>query len=113
LVVCVVCILVALAACAETRPLPTLEDWSGACRGVSLDAHVTGSPTDPRLAWLVSDRGGRQDVVWPAGFRARFTPKLEVLDRNGYVVFRDGDGVHEGCATGPDAHGPLLIGTGF
>jgi hypothetical protein len=113
LIVFAVSILVSLAACAVTRPLPTLEAWSGACRGVGLGAHITGSATDARLAWLVSDRGARQDVIWPPGYAARFTPMLEVLDETGAVVYRDGDAVSGGCTTGPDAQGPLLIAAGF
>lgn len=112
LVVFGVSIVLGLAACAP-RPLPTLEAWDGSCLGVGLDARVTGSPMDARLAWLASDRGGRQDVIWPPGYAARFTPMLEVLDETGRVVFRDGDAVSGACTTGPDAQGPLLIAAGF
>jgi len=37
--------------------------------------------------WLEASNGStatqRRDVVWPAGYRARFTPSLEILDENG------------------------------
>ncbi len=31
------------------------------------------------------------DLVWPAGFSARFAPNLELLDPSGAVVGRQGD----------------------
>jgi hypothetical protein len=100
-------------ACAISRPLPTVEVFNGACRGVGLDGHVTGDPFDPRLAWVIhDDGGGRIDVIWPPGYTARFTPRLEVLDEQGAVAYRDGDPVSGGCTTGPDAQGPLLIAPG-
>jgi hypothetical protein len=51
------------------------------------------------LAWLVNNLGTRHDVVWPAGYRARFIPKLEVLDADGTVVLREGDPVTGACVT--------------
>ena len=84
--------------------LPTM-NWlpGGACAGVGLDAVLRGSPTDARVAWLDSTLGGpaRLDVTWPAGYHARFTPKIEILDENGAVVLRDGDAVTGAC--GPEA----------
>ena len=97
-------------ACAAPHPLPTVESFNGACRGVGLDGHITGDPSDPRLAWVVADHGGdRIDIIWPPGYAARFAPRLEVLDENGTVAHRDGDAVSGGCTTGSDAQGPLLI----
>jgi hypothetical protein len=48
---------------------------------------------------LVTDLGGRIDVIWPPGYRARFTPNLEVLDGSGVIVIRAGDSVTGGCVT--------------
>jgi len=96
-----------------TSSLPTLATWNGGCRGVGVKAKLTGSPTDPRIAWLTGVDGQRMDVVWPPGYTARFTPQLEVLDPNGSVVFREGSTVTGGCVTGPDAKGPLLVAAGF
>jgi hypothetical protein len=83
--------------------LPTM-NWlpGGACAGVGLDAVLRGSPTDARVAWLDSTLGGpaRLDVTWPAGYHARFTPKIEILDENGSVVLRDGDAVTGACGPG-------------
>src|SRR5450759_854017 len=58
------------------------------CAGVGLDAFLHGDATDPHVAWLVSssyvlpsaDRAIRMEVVWPPGYRAKFVPKLEVLN---------------------------------
>ena len=101
------------AGCAIHRPLPTIATDNGGCRGVGLEAHITGNPSDPRLVWLVGLQGDRTDVIWPPGYTARFTPRVEVLDQEGAVVYRDGDAVSGGCVTGPDAQGPLLIRAGY
>lgn len=76
----------------------------GACGGVGLDTVVRGSPTDPRVVWLENRTHApgqeyvpRLEAVWPAGYRARFTPALEVLDGGGDVVLRDGDPVTGAC----------------
>ena len=87
-------------------PLPTV-NWlaGGACAGVGLDAVLRGSPSDPQVAWLESSMGGtlsRRDVTWPAGYHARFTPNIEILDENGSVVLRDGDHVEGACGYNPD-----------
>lgn len=104
---------VILSACAIPQPLPTVEVFNGACRGVGLEGHVTGDPLDRRLAWVISDLGGQRiDVIWPPGYTARFTPRLEVVDQQGVVAYRDGDPVSGACTTGPDAQGPLLIPPG-
>ncbi len=85
--------------------LPTT-NWlaGGACAGVGLDAVLHGSPTDPRVAWLENNMGGtpRMEVSWPAGYRARFNPNLEVLDENGNVVLSEGDAVTGACGANPD-----------
>ena len=78
-------------------PLPTLD--MAVCAGVGLDATLTGDPADPRFAWLVSG-GERIDVVFPVGFTARFTPKLEVLDAHGVVVAQEGTHINGGCDAG-------------
>ena len=89
--------------------LPTVSAWTGSCRGIGLDAWLTGDPSDPRVAWLADDRGIRVDIVWPPGYTARFTPALEVVTSEGFVRLRAGDHVDGGCTTGSDAAGPLLI----
>ena len=67
--------------------LPTLAGWTGACRGVGLGGVVlTGDPSDPRVAWMMAG-STRSDVLFPPGFTARFTPRLEVLDGAGHALF--------------------------
>ena len=57
-----------------------------------------GSPDNPRVVWVM--RGGsRIDVAWPNGWRARFTPALELLDNNDNVVAVEGTAVSGGCQT--------------
>ena len=101
--------LAVLSACAVVHPLPRNDAWNGDCRGVGLDATLTGNPSDPRIAWLVASTGRRIDIMWPPGYTARFEPLLEVLNADGTVVFREGSNVTDGCVTGPDAQGPFLI----
>jgi hypothetical protein len=91
--------------------LPTM-NWlpSGICAGVGLDAVLRGSPTDARVAWIeraadvptTPDLPMRLDVTWPAGYHARFTPKIEILDENGNVVLNDGDAITGACVNNPD-----------
>ena len=68
-----------------------------ACRGIGLEARLTGNPSDPRIAWL--EPGGRR-LVWPFGFVARFSPTLEILDQDGRLVMREGDAVSGACLKG-------------
>jgi hypothetical protein len=94
-------------------PLPTLPDglfalsttnWlrGGICAGTGLDAVIYGSPTDPHVAWIENSFSSppRMEIVWPAGYRARFDPNLEILDANGNVVMREGDTVTGDCGGG-------------
>jgi hypothetical protein len=87
--------------------LPSLEGGAAdgtpqACAGIGLAAVLRGDPADPRRAWLEpypGSDGRRLELAWPAGFGARFTPKLEVLDRTGQVAIREGDFVDGACVT--------------
>lgn len=107
--------LLTVSACASAgAPVATLsralgpgEEWLPvdtsdiACAGTGWPAGggvLTGSPSDPRLAWMVY--GTRHELVWPVGYSARFTPKLEVLDARGRVVGHDGDRAIGGCEMG-------------
>jgi hypothetical protein len=93
--------------------LPTLSgvapDTGGAllaCAGVGFsDSVLHGSQTAADKVWLEAVDPfvsvGVAAVRWPAGFRARFAPTLELLDSIGVVVAREGDllttigGTHE------------------
>lgn len=105
--------LVALAGCAPTTPTPNralgpgeqwlpVARWDGTlCAGGGFvgDFRIRGARDDPRLTWMQRPDGSRQDVAWPVGFSARFTPKLELLDEHGAVFAREGTHVDGGCAT--------------
>ena len=80
-----------------TVTLPTFD--TAVCAGIGTDATLTGDPADPRVAWLESG-GQRVDAVFPVGFTARFTPKLEVLDAHGVVVAQEGTHIDGGCVAG-------------
>lgn len=68
---------------------------SAACAGVGYpDVIVHGDPDASVKVWLEpisSTAPSRIDAIWPAGFVARFTPRLELLDASGKVVVREGD----------------------
>lgn len=70
-----------------------------ACGGVAISAVLHGDAADQHVAWLVSDLGTRIDVAWPPGYRARFSPSLEVLDGSDVLVIKAGDPVSGGCVT--------------
>jgi hypothetical protein len=84
--------------------LPTtnwLETPDTICAGVGVDAVLHGSPNDPYVAWLENRVvAGRVEVLWPAGYRARFSPNLEILNESGIVVLREGDAISGTCVTG-------------
>jgi hypothetical protein len=100
-------LIVALSACAGLVPgtvsLPTDPKWPGGCGiGVGLDAILHGAPDDDRVAWAIDrSSGGRIDLVWPAGYSARFLPDLQVLDASGTVVAHEGDLVIGKCMGDP------------
>lgn len=93
-----------------TQPPVALEPGvATACAGVGLGAVLHGDGSDPRVAWLVdTSHGTSMEVVWPPGYRARFTPGLEVFDASDNVVLRSGDPVTGACVIGGDPHTLLL-----
>ena len=88
--------------------LPTVPVVPRVCGGVGGGGTLRGDPRDERVAWS-EGFGNRGELVWPPGFVARFAPYLEVLDRNGVVVFREGDTLPGGCAVGPADDPPSLV----
>ncbi len=102
----------ALTGCAATppeTPAPVLTfelpatSFPDRCRGVGLDATIAGSPAVDPPVWLVTQQGNVKQLVWPAGWTARFGTELEILDRSGAVRFHSGDHVSGGCVKGPAA----------
>jgi hypothetical protein len=71
------------------------------CAGVAFVGYsvvVHGSPDDPALTWIVfGNDGHRENLLWPPGYRARFTPSLVVLDPTGQIVAREGEYATGGC----------------
>jgi hypothetical protein len=87
--------------------LHTVDVEGKACADIGLvGATLSGSASDPRVAWIGLAGYGDRDAVFPKGFTARFTPDLEVLNAQGNVVFRAGDKITGGCT----GDGALLIG---
>jgi hypothetical protein len=105
----------AATACSPTptpEPIPTSIDVTlpsvkaaGGCRGVGTSgAILAGDEGDPRYTWLDTP-GGRQEIVWPPGYSARFyrfDGPFDVLDATGRVVYREGDAISGGCVAGPN-----------
>jgi hypothetical protein len=78
--------------------LPTTNQTG--CMGIGLTGvSLYGSPDYPRVAWIGTPGSVRIDVVWPAGFSARFEPDLEVLDAAGRLFAREGSRVTGACLT--------------
>jgi hypothetical protein len=68
----------------------------GLCAGVGLDTVLHGDPHDPDVAWLedrTSSSPTRIKAVWPTGYRARFTPKLEIRNPTDKIVLIEGSAV--------------------
>ena len=74
-----------------------------ACAGTGwVGGHVlTGSPNDRLLVWMMVN-GQRQELEWPVGYSARFTPQLELLDQYGNVVAGEGTQLVGGCQMAPN-----------
>jgi len=58
---------------------------AGLLSGVRLEAAMTAP-----YAWVTDSAGRRISIVWPRGFRGRFSPDLEILGPDGSVVARQG-----------------------
>lgn len=94
-----------------TSGLPSNPAWHGGCR-IKVGHVVTlhGSATDPRMTWAIDQSSGeRLDLLWPVGYRVRFSPGLEVLSKEGVVVGREGDLVVRACRADPADEGPLRV----
>ena len=80
------------------------------CAGGGLvgDFELHGAAGDPHVAWLAEPNGSRQELVWPAGYLAKFTPALEVVDEAGTVIAREGSKPTGACPMG--INGEWLLG---
>ena len=62
------------------------------CEMALLEGILHGDHADPHVTWLIAPTGVRRGrLLWPWGFTARFTPRLEVVAQDGAVVAREGD----------------------
>ena len=88
-------------------PLPTAPADLQLCLGLGhAGATLHGDPERPGLTWLDVGGGQEREVLWPPGYTARFTPKLEVLDAAGRTVLTEG-AILTGMCAGPD--GTLIL----
>jgi len=97
---------VAVGALSGCTTLPVDPGWQGnGCRGTGTDMVIHGSMFDQLVSWVeLPEGGGRVNIVWPVGYRARFVPTLEIVDRTGAIVAREGDRLQGWCrnASSPD-----------
>jgi hypothetical protein len=84
------------------RDLPATA-FPNRCRDIALDATLVGSPDTSPAVWLTTRHGNVKQLVWPAGWTARFGPDLEVRDASGVIRFHGGDHIAGGCVKGPPA----------
>ncbi|HEY5434536.1 MAG TPA: hypothetical protein VIK13_04835, partial [Candidatus Limnocylindrales bacterium] len=61
---------------------------------------LRGSATGPWLTWAEGIAGPEMQLVWLAGYRAGFTPLLEVLAPDGTVIAREGAPITTACELG-------------
>jgi hypothetical protein len=95
---------------ASIRALGAGEQWlrsippTGICAGggAVVEIRLHGSPSDWRLAWLTLPDGSTRQLSWLAGTSARFTPDLEVIGPDGWVVAREGSLITGTCTVAPD-----------
>ena len=83
----------------ETKPFDPQKDG---CAGVGLAATLHGNPSDPSVAWLVNMTGKheRMEAFWPADLHAVFDPGLEIVDRDGNALTKEGDFIDGACVLG-------------
>lgn len=94
-------------------------DWRGPdgqpllCAGGGLvgDYRLHGSPRDARVVWMIEPNGNRTELAWPVGYRARFSPNLELVSDGGTVVGREGSLVTDGCETAQHGVMSVTLGT--
>jgi len=113
-VLCALLVLV-MAACSPAMPTPDPSSPAAApaairlvatdprlpCDWIGFAMVLRGSPQQARPVWLESlDGARRMGTEWPAGYTARFTPGLEVVD--GATVLHEGDLVDGACSTEGD-----------
>jgi hypothetical protein len=90
---------------AQPRDLPS--GVALGCSSMLTPSVLRGNAADSHKAWLVGYDDKRIELVWPEGYRARFAPSLEVLDRTEQVVLEAGDFVDGTCGIG-DPGGQLM-----
>jgi hypothetical protein len=60
---------------------------------------LEGDSGDAHHAWLEVPGSRRTELVWPAGYRARFKAALIIVAADGRIVARAGDPVEALCVT--------------
>jgi hypothetical protein len=92
LVVAVIAITAVVIAYTWPVSLRTLPPGMGCALG-SLEGTIHGDRWAEPHVWVDVDGRAREEIIWPAGYSARFMPSLLLLDADGTVVAREGDRV--------------------
>ncbi len=80
------------------------------CAGLFTEGAVLrGDAADPRKAWLEWDPYGRVELVWPVGYRARFTPALEIVAPDGRIVARGDQSITGVCVPEGGGTQPVFL----
>lgn len=82
-------------------PALTAAQAAGSCLQDTGYWVLRGSATGPWIAWAEGMAGPEMQLAWPAGYRARFMPLLEVLAPDGTIVAREGTPITTACELGP------------
>jgi hypothetical protein len=81
------------AACVVDRPVPIPTGLPSDCGGTGTERmRLAGNQSEEPAVWLVGvDSGRRYTVIWPSGYSALFRPHVELRNRLGVTIARDGD----------------------
>ena len=89
---------------ALSHALPTHPPES-VCDLAAITGALSGSPSDPWLLWVIRADGSRANILWSAGYVARFDPSPELVDAQGNIVAVAGEQVTLGGSGGPGPTG--------
>lgn len=86
----------------NARPLPTSSWTPGDVAGTAMMVGTLrgSAKAGGGCVWLGTNTGGRQAVIWPAGYQVRFMPRVEIIDPSGGVVAYAGQTITVGGGLG-------------
>ncbi len=89
-----------------TQPSPPPGQVELCANALRTPFTLAGDSSKNPAVWGIDSSGDAFAITWPAGFRARFSPSLEILDPSGNVVERGGVVISDaGGGSGPGGEG--------